>query len=218
MRPATMLRCWLGEIGAAPEEVVSMVVAVSEAWQSAIELGHDFAHVPVNVRFQREGDEAFATLRDAGGRGRPPGDRDRGGGIEFKGGLMDDTRLGLGSHRGSVAVLRRRHRGARRGPAAGSGGRRRRVGQDHDAVADDLRVGEPQRLLLARVAEQALAGAEMTGYTISRSSSSPCVAPSSWVVREPGGGAAAAARVGGAAAARGGVVRGSVFLANQVVW
>jgi len=62
---ATMLRCWLDEIGAAPEEIVSIVVAVNEAWQNAIE----------------------------------PGDRDRGRGMELKGGLMEDTRLGHGSHR-----------------------------------------------------------------------------------------------------------------------
>jgi hypothetical protein len=47
-------------------------------------------------------------VRDAGGRGRPPGDPDRGRGIELMRGLMDDTRLDLGSHRGGVAVLRRR--------------------------------------------------------------------------------------------------------------
>jgi hypothetical protein len=60
------------------------------------------------VPFQREGDEAVVTIRDAGGRGRPLGDPDRGRGIELMRGLMDDTRLDLGSHRGGVAVLRRR--------------------------------------------------------------------------------------------------------------
>jgi hypothetical protein len=67
MRPVTMPRCWLGEIGAAPEDVVSVVVAVNEAWQDAIEPGHDFAHARVNGGFQRGGDEAFVTVRDAGG-------------------------------------------------------------------------------------------------------------------------------------------------------
>jgi anti-sigma regulatory factor (Ser/Thr protein kinase) len=83
-------------------------MAANEAWQNAIEHGHDFAHVPVHVRFQREGDQVVVTVRDAGGRGRPPGDPDRGRGIELMRGLMDDTRLDLGSHRGGVAVLRRR--------------------------------------------------------------------------------------------------------------
>jgi PAS domain S-box-containing protein len=103
-----MLRRWLGEMGAAPDEIAGIVMASNEAWQNAIEHGHDFAHVPVHVRFERKDDEAVVTVRDAGGRGRPPGDPDRGRGIELMRGLMDDTRLDLGSHRGGVAVLRRR--------------------------------------------------------------------------------------------------------------
>jgi serine phosphatase RsbU (regulator of sigma subunit)/CheY-like chemotaxis protein/anti-sigma regulatory factor (Ser/Thr protein kinase) len=103
-----MLRRWLVEMGAFPDEMAGVVMAANEAWQNAIEHGHDFAPVPVTVRFQREGDEVVVTVRDAGGRGRPPGDPDRGRGIELMRGLMDSTRLDLGSHRGGVAVLRRR--------------------------------------------------------------------------------------------------------------
>jgi hypothetical protein len=47
-------------------------------------------------------------VRDAGGRGLPPSDPDRGRGIALMRGLVDDTRLDLGSHRGGVAVLRQR--------------------------------------------------------------------------------------------------------------
>jgi PAS domain S-box-containing protein len=103
-----MLRRWLSEIGAAPDEAASIVMAANEAWQNAIEHGHDFAHVPVHVRFERQDDEVVVTVRDAGGRGRPPGDPDRGRGIALMRGLMDDTRLDLGTHRGGVAELRRR--------------------------------------------------------------------------------------------------------------
>jgi serine phosphatase RsbU (regulator of sigma subunit)/CheY-like chemotaxis protein/anti-sigma regulatory factor (Ser/Thr protein kinase) len=103
-----MLRRWLVEMGAFPDEMAGVVMAANEAWQNAIEHGHDFAPVPVSVRFQREGDEVVVTVRDAGGRGRPPGDPDRGRGIDLMRGLMDSTRLDLGSHRGGVAVLRRR--------------------------------------------------------------------------------------------------------------
>jgi hypothetical protein len=60
------------------------------------------------VRFAREDDDAVITIRDAGGRGMPPGDPDRGRGIALMQGLVDDTRLDLGSHRGGVAVLRQR--------------------------------------------------------------------------------------------------------------
>src|SRR5205823_97784 len=42
----------------------------------------------------------------------------------------------------------------------GSGGRRRGVGEDQHAVADGLRIDQTELLLLAWVAEQALAGAE----------------------------------------------------------
>ncbi|HKE79964.1 MAG TPA: SpoIIE family protein phosphatase [Solirubrobacteraceae bacterium] len=103
-----MLRRWLAEVGAAPDEAASIVMAANEAWQNAIEHGHDFAHVPVNVRFERQDDEVVVTVRDAGGRGRPPGDPDRGRGIALMRVLMDDTRLDLGTHRGGVAELRRR--------------------------------------------------------------------------------------------------------------
>ncbi|HEX7300087.1 MAG TPA: SpoIIE family protein phosphatase [Solirubrobacteraceae bacterium] len=103
-----MLRRWLVEMGAGPDEMAAIVMAANEAWQNAIEHGHDFAPVPVSVRFQREDGEVVVSIRDAGGRGRPPGDPDRGRGIELMRGLMDDTRLDLGSHRGGVAVLRRR--------------------------------------------------------------------------------------------------------------
>src|SRR5919201_3162563 len=103
-----MLRRWLAEMGASPDETASIVMAANEAWQNAIEHGHDFAPVPVSVRFEREDDDVVITVRDAGGRGLPPSDPDRGRGIALMRGLTDDTRLDLGSHRGGVAVLRRR--------------------------------------------------------------------------------------------------------------
>jgi anti-sigma regulatory factor (Ser/Thr protein kinase) len=103
-----MLRRWLIEMGAAPDEMGGIVMAANEAWQNAIEHGHDFQPVPVNVRFERDEDDVVVTVRDAGGRGQPAGDPDRGRGIELMRGLMDDTHLDLGSHRGGVAVLRRR--------------------------------------------------------------------------------------------------------------
>lgn len=103
-----MLRRWLGEMGAAPDDTASIVMAANEAWQNAIEHGHDFAPVPVAVRFEREDDDVVITVRDAGGRGRPPGDPDRGRGLDLMNGLVDSTRFDFGSHRGGVAVLRRR--------------------------------------------------------------------------------------------------------------
>jgi PAS domain S-box-containing protein len=103
-----MLRRWLNEVGATADQTASIVMAANEAWQNAIEHGHDFAPVPVSVRFELDGEDAVVTVRDAGGRGMPPSDPDRGRGIALMRGLVDDTRLDLGSHRGGVAVLRQR--------------------------------------------------------------------------------------------------------------
>jgi PAS domain S-box-containing protein len=105
-----MLRRWLTEMGAERDETAAIVMAANEAWQNAIEHGHGWAPVPVSVRFERTDDGVVIRVRDAGGRGRPPSDPDRGRGIELMRGLMDDTSLDLGSHRGGVAVLRRRLR------------------------------------------------------------------------------------------------------------
>jgi PAS domain S-box-containing protein len=105
-----MLRRWLMEMGVARDEAAAIVMASNEAWQNAIEHGHGFAPLPVSVRFEREDDQIVVTVRDAGGRGQPPGDPDRGRGIELMHGLMDETHLDLGSHRGGLAVLRQRIR------------------------------------------------------------------------------------------------------------
>ena len=103
-----ILRRWLSEVGATADESASIVMAANEAWQNAIEHGHDFAPVPVSVRFELDDEDVVITIRDAGGRGMPPSDPDRGRGIKLMRGLVDDTRLDLGSHRGGVAVLRHR--------------------------------------------------------------------------------------------------------------
>ncbi|MEA2275786.1 MAG: hypothetical protein QOC78_746 [Solirubrobacteraceae bacterium] len=105
-----MLRRWLVELGAEPDEIAAAVMAANEAWQNALEHGHDFAPVPVHVRFEREDEQIVINVRDAGARGQAASDPDRGRGIELMRGLMDEARLDLGSHRGGVVVLRRRLR------------------------------------------------------------------------------------------------------------
>ena len=105
-----MLRRWLTEVGADEDAIATLVLAANEAWQNAIEHGHGFQPVPATVRFVLEGDEVVITVRDAGGRGMPPGDPDRGRGIELMKALVDDVRLDLGSRRGGVAALRHRIR------------------------------------------------------------------------------------------------------------
>ncbi|MGZ6697229.1 MAG: SpoIIE family protein phosphatase [Solirubrobacteraceae bacterium] len=101
-----MLRRWLTEAGADDDKSAAIVIAANEAWQNAIEHGHGFAPVPVSTRFTREGEDVVITVRDAGGRGMPAGDPDRGRGIDMMRGLLDDVRLDLGSRRGGVAALR----------------------------------------------------------------------------------------------------------------
>ncbi|MEA2445167.1 MAG: hypothetical protein QOJ12_2459 [Thermoleophilales bacterium] len=105
-----MLRRWLAELGAEPDEIGGAVMAANEAWQNALEHGHGFAAVPVHVRFERDDDQIVIKVRDAGGRGQPASDPDRGRGIELMRGLMDEARLDLGTHRGGVVELRRRLR------------------------------------------------------------------------------------------------------------
>ena len=117
-----MLRRWLSEVGADADESAAIVLAANEAWQNAIEHGHGFQPVPVSVRFTREDDAVVVTVRDAGGRGLPAGDPDRGRGIELMKGLVGDVRLDLGSRRGGVAALRHKIRApAPLSPASGSG-------------------------------------------------------------------------------------------------
>jgi anti-sigma regulatory factor (Ser/Thr protein kinase) len=123
-----MLRRWLIEMGAAPDEMGGIVMAANEAWQNAIEHGHDFQPVPVNVRFERDDDEVVVTVRDAGGRGQPAGDPDRGRGIELMRGPhgRHPARPRLAPRRRGRAAPAHRRAGARR--AVDRTRRRRRLG------------------------------------------------------------------------------------------
>jgi serine phosphatase RsbU (regulator of sigma subunit)/DNA-binding response OmpR family regulator len=107
-----LLRRWLGEQAVDAEESAGLVLAANEAWQNAIEHGHGFAERPVSVSFRLEDGEVVITVRDAGGRGTPPGDPDRGRGIELMRAHTDTLDLDLGTERGGLVVLRRRVRAA----------------------------------------------------------------------------------------------------------
>ncbi|UTI62335.1 SpoIIE family protein phosphatase [Paraconexibacter antarcticus] len=107
-----LLRRWLGEHAVDAEESAGLVLAANEAWQNAIEHGHGFAERPVSVSFRLEDGEVVITVRDAGGRGTPPGDPDRGRGIELMRAHTDTLDLDLGTERGGLVVLRRRVRAA----------------------------------------------------------------------------------------------------------
>ncbi|WP_354701043.1 hypothetical protein DSM112329_01350 [Paraconexibacter sp. AEG42_29] len=110
-----LLRRWLHEVGVDAEDSVGLVLAANEAWQNAIEHGHDFAPRPVLVDFARGADDVTIRIRDVGGRGLPPGDPDRGRGIELMRAHVDDLDLNLGTPWGGVVVLRRLVGAARAG-------------------------------------------------------------------------------------------------------
>jgi PAS domain S-box-containing protein len=113
-----MLRRWLGEAGASPEDVAAVTMAANEAWQNAIEHAHDFAPVPISVAFERRGDEVFITTHDVGGGTRSVTDPDRGRGLPLMEALMDEASFSFGGRYGGSVVLRR-HLGAPRTQPAG---------------------------------------------------------------------------------------------------
>ncbi|MEA2229122.1 MAG: hypothetical protein QOF04_2752 [Solirubrobacteraceae bacterium] len=101
-----MLRRWLTEAGASPDDVAAVTMAANEAWENAIEHAHDFAPVPISVAFERRDDDVFITVHDAGA---PPGksDPDRGRGLELMQALMDEASFSFGGRYGGSVVLRR---------------------------------------------------------------------------------------------------------------
>jgi anti-sigma regulatory factor (Ser/Thr protein kinase) len=107
-----MLRRWLEEAGASPDDVAAVTMAANEAWENAIEHAHAFAPVPISVAFERRDDEVFVTTHDAGGTAGES-DPDRGRGIALMQALTDEASFSFGGRYGGSVVLRR-HLGAPR--------------------------------------------------------------------------------------------------------
>jgi PAS domain S-box-containing protein len=116
-----MLRRWLAEAGAPPEDVAAVTMAANEAWENAIEHAHAFAPVPISVAFERRGDEVVITTHDAGGAAPGESDPDRGRGLALMQALMDEASFSFGGRYGG-SVLLRRHLGARREAATAAHG------------------------------------------------------------------------------------------------
>jgi PAS domain S-box-containing protein len=108
-----MLRRWLEEAGASPDDVAAVTMAANEAWENAIEHAHQFAPVPISVAFERRADEVFITTHDAGGPAPGKSDPDRGRGLALMQALMDEASFSFGGRYGG-SVLLRRHLGAPR--------------------------------------------------------------------------------------------------------
>jgi PAS domain S-box-containing protein len=102
-----MLRRWLAEAGASPDDVAAVTMAANEAWENAIEHAHAFAPVPITVAFERRDDEVFITTHDAGGGRSSETDPDRGRGIELMRALMDEASFSFGGRYGGSVLLRR---------------------------------------------------------------------------------------------------------------
>jgi anti-sigma regulatory factor (Ser/Thr protein kinase) len=123
-----MLRRWLAEAGATPDDVAAVTMAANEAWQNAIEHAHAFAPVPISVAFERRGDDVFITTHDVGGGAPSATDPDRGRGVPLMEALMDEASFSFGGRYGGSVVLRRQIGAARadaqaRGAATGTGAR-----------------------------------------------------------------------------------------------
>ncbi|MEA2247395.1 MAG: hypothetical protein QOH46_1924 [Solirubrobacteraceae bacterium] len=101
-----MLRRWLTETGASPDDVAAVTMAANEAWENAIEHAHAFAPVPISVAFERRDADVFITVHDAGA---PPGesDPDRGRGLALMQALMDEASFSFGGRCGGSVLLRR---------------------------------------------------------------------------------------------------------------
>jgi PAS domain S-box-containing protein len=101
-----LLRRWLAETGASPDDVAAVTMAANEAWENAIEHAHAFAPVPISVAFERRDADVFITVHDAGA---PPGesDPDRGRGLTLMQALMDEASFSFGGRYGGSVVLRR---------------------------------------------------------------------------------------------------------------
>jgi PAS domain S-box-containing protein len=103
-----MLRRWLAEAGASPDDVAAVTMAANEAWENAIEHAHAFAPVPISVAFERREDEVFITTHDAGGTASGESDPDRGRGLALMQALMDEASFSFGGRYGGSVLLRRR--------------------------------------------------------------------------------------------------------------
>jgi anti-sigma regulatory factor (Ser/Thr protein kinase) len=101
-----VMRRWLADAGAAPEESYDMLVATTEAAANAVE--HAYGPVDASFRIEAavERDEVAITVRDSGSW-RPPRGTNRGRGTTLMQQLMDTFEVVTGDE-GTEVHMRRR--------------------------------------------------------------------------------------------------------------
>jgi PAS domain S-box-containing protein len=103
-----MMRRWLCEVDASPDDIAAVTMAANEAWENAIEHAHAFAPVPISTTWTLEGEDVVVCVEDAGALHPTESDPDRGRGIALMQILMDEATFALGGRFGGTVVLRRR--------------------------------------------------------------------------------------------------------------
>jgi anti-sigma regulatory factor (Ser/Thr protein kinase) len=121
-----MLRRWLSENEADPDEVAAVTMATNEAVENAIEHGHRLSPEPFQVELEVVDGEVIVTVKDRGRwqhHRRPKGSdvkrldpSERGRGIKLMEAFMDDVDVVKGKA-GTTVVLRRKLRKAGAVPA-----------------------------------------------------------------------------------------------------
>lgn len=100
------VRRWLSSVGAGPDAVTDLLVAVGEATSNVVEHAYGPAGGTMSVRLEAVPPDVVATVRDSG-RWRAPRGSDRGRGTHLMRATSDDLRV---EHRpdGTDVVMRRR--------------------------------------------------------------------------------------------------------------
>jgi PAS domain S-box-containing protein len=114
-----MLRRWLAENAAEPDEVAAVTMATNEAVENAIEHGHRLSPEPFHVDLEVVDGEVVVTVKDRGrwqnnrrakrGNVKKLDPSERGRGIKLMEAFMDDVDVVKGSA-GTTVVLRRKLR------------------------------------------------------------------------------------------------------------
>jgi anti-sigma regulatory factor (Ser/Thr protein kinase) len=106
-----LVRRWLSEAGAGPDEQHDITMACNEACQNAIEHGYDGGADLFDVILERDGGQVSVTVRDRG-RWRTTTSPDRGRGLDLMRELMESVEVDSGES-GSTVQLRRSLRAPR---------------------------------------------------------------------------------------------------------